>query len=111
MRLIDVDEFRRRASQVYPEYLENVLDDMPTVDTDLSEYSDRLWQAAYERGKAEARKKGKWIYEGIRGRFPTCRCSVCGSLENADWAVIQGGANFCPNCGAYMGEEMEDAIH
>lgn len=26
----------------------------PTVTTDLSDYSDRLWQAAHERGKAEA---------------------------------------------------------
>lgn len=53
-------------------------------------------------------KKGKWIYEGIRGRFPACRCSVCGSIENADWAVILDGANFCPHCGADMREETED---
>lgn len=26
---------------------------LPTADTDLSEYSDRLWKTAYERGKAE----------------------------------------------------------
>lgn len=26
----------------------------PSADIDLSEYSDRLWKAAYERGKAEA---------------------------------------------------------
>lgn len=53
-------------------------------------------------------RKGKWIYEGIRGRFPACRCSVCGSIENADWAVIQDGANFCPHCGADMIKETED---
>jgi hypothetical protein len=28
---------------------------------DLSEYSDKLWQKAYERGKAEARPQGEWI--------------------------------------------------
>lgn len=31
---------------------------MPTVQPDLSDYSDRLWKAAYERGKAEAMQ---WI--------------------------------------------------
>ena len=49
-------------------------------------------------------KHGKWIYEGIRGRFPACKCSVCGSIENADWAVAPNGANFCPSCGADMRE-------
>jgi len=48
------------------------------------------------------RKKGKWIYEGVRGRFPACRCSVCGNVENADWAMISGKVNYCPNCGADM---------
>lgn len=32
MTLIDSEEFRRRALQVYPEYWEDVLDEMPTVD-------------------------------------------------------------------------------
>jgi len=46
-------------------------------------------------------KKGKWIYDGVRGRFPVCKCSICGHYENADWAIMQG-ANFCPHCGADM---------
>ncbi len=28
---------------------------------DLSEYSDKLWKQAYERGKAEERPQGEWI--------------------------------------------------
>lgn len=32
MRLIDADEFRRRAQEFYPEYWEDVLDEMPAVD-------------------------------------------------------------------------------
>lgn len=48
---------------------------------------------------------GKWIYEGARGRFTACRCSVCGNVENADWAMISGEVNFCPNCGAKMDGE------
>lgn len=31
-----------------------VLSDLPSAQPDLSAYSDRLWKAAYERGKAEA---------------------------------------------------------
>lgn len=52
------------------------------------------------------RKKGKWIYDGIRGRFPACKCSICGYYENADWALLQG-VNFCPNCGADMRGDHE----
>lgn len=47
------------------------------------------------------RKKGEWVYDGIQGRFPACKCSICGHYENADWAILQG-ANFCPHCGADM---------
>lgn len=47
------------------------------------------------------RKTGEWMYDGIRGRFPACKCSICGHYENADWALLQG-ANYCPNCGADM---------
>ena len=59
------------------------------------------------RSEEPERKRGKWIYEGKRGRFPACKCSICGHYENADWAMLQG-ANFCPNCGADMREEYED---
>ena len=52
-------------------------------------------------------KHGHWIYTGIRGRFPTCQCSVCEAYENADWAMIQEGANYCPHCGAKMDEVEE----
>ena len=47
-------------------------------------------------------RHGRWIYTGVRGRFPVCRCSECGALENADWAVIQNEADYCPHCGARM---------
>lgn len=32
MKLIDADDFRRRAQEVYPEYWEDVIDEMPAVD-------------------------------------------------------------------------------
>ena len=54
-------------------------------------------------------KHGRWLYEGKRGRFPVCRCSVCGNEENADWAVLGGNVNYCPNCGALMvNDEVEE---
>lgn len=49
----------------------------------------------------QEQKRGEWIYDGIRGRFPACKCSICGHYENADWALLQG-VNYCPNCGARM---------
>lgn len=57
----------------------------------------------------QERKKGRWIYEGARGRFPVCRCSVCGNRENADWAVLLDNVNYCPNCGTEMGGEDDEA--
>lgn len=55
--------------------------------------------------KAEEVRHGRWIYKGIRGRFPVCECSVCGNAENADWAVMGNNVNYCPNCGAKMDED------
>ena len=50
-------------------------------------------------------KHGKWIYNGVRGRFPVCECSVCGNAENADWAILGDNVNYCPNCGTKMDGE------
>ena len=33
---------------------EQMIKELPTVDIDLSDYSDRLWRNAYEQGRAEA---------------------------------------------------------
>lgn len=50
--------------------------------------------------KQPEQKKGYWIGRPIAG-YATVRCSVCTELffEN------QGRWNYCPNCGAKMGEE------
>lgn len=85
--------------------LKQAIKRLPTAD--LSEYCDKLWKTAYERGKAEAHpKKGKWVLTD----FPdeqTYKCSACNEI----WTFIDGtpednGAFFCPNCGARM-EESE----
>ena len=64
-------------------------------DDNWKTYSDRLWKAAYERGKADAMRKGEWIENGT-GVFVTC--NRCGRRNIKE--------NFCPSCGADMrGEE------
>ena len=43
----------------FPVWSLKILEDLPSAQPDLSEYSDKLWKAAYERGKAEAQQR--WI--------------------------------------------------
>lgn len=40
------------------EVLQEAIEKLPSADIDLSNFSDKLWRAAYERGKAEA---VRWI--------------------------------------------------
>ena len=78
--------------------------DLPSAQPDLSEYSDKLWRNAYERGKAEAqRKNGMWIEHNPHkwGLGIVFECSKCGEKIDCE------PSNFCPNCGADM-REPED---
>lgn len=79
---------------------------LPTFDIDISEYSDRLWKLAYERGQKDnvvERKKGRWIPQdhNKNNGFVTAavyyfpRCSKCGKSGEIAFA-------FCPHCGAKM---------
>lgn len=66
---------------------------LPTAD--LSEYCDKLWKTAYERGKAEAHSRtGKWKH---RKNWSMYVCDQC-SFENHE------ASKYCPNCGARMEE-------
>ncbi len=81
---------------------------LPSAQPDLSDYSDKLWRAAFERGKAEGkeeRKTGRWKFYGketwVRddGKPVFIQCSECNAT------VINNGSaewNFCPVCGADM---------
>lgn len=87
---------RWRPESEYGEYIKA----LPTVNIDLSAYSDKLWKLAYERGKTE-REKGEWVNE---------RCSVCGARKPRSEIKYNGEVvwaepnevNFCPHCGADM---------
>ena len=51
---IDVIEAGRLTKLIDAETAVNGLKALPSAQPDLSEYSDKLWKNAYERGKAEA---------------------------------------------------------
>lgn len=115
MRLIDADAFIEYIKET-SEKLEfdklhivdsalTVKDILDGVIADLNGTSrDGLKNAPTVKLK---RKKGEWIYDGKRGRFPACKCSICGHYENADWTILQG-INFCPHCGAEMDWRNDD---
>ena len=54
-----------------------ILADVPSAQPDLSDYSDKLWKAAYERGKAEAQR---WI--PVSERLPEIGVEVLTCLDN-----------------------------
>ena len=62
------------------------------IDTDISEYSDKLWKNAYERGKAD-RPQGYWTKTDVA----TYKCSECGKTQIADDI---NELNFCCCCGS-----------
>ena len=68
---------------------------LPSADTDMSDYCDRLWKIAYERGKAD-RPTGEWT-DNHNGTFT---CDKCGCKHSK--------SNYCPNCGARMYKGGED---
>ena len=67
MRLIDADALGNKVADLYTEGEEateadkvvndviDLIENAPTID-DLSNYSDKLWKLAYERGKKEGRE-------------------------------------------------------
>lgn len=75
---------------------------LPPAQLDLSEYSDKLWRNAYERGKRDAlaeRKMGEWeIYVISMFDGEGCKCSECGFEGVPYW-------DYCPHCGSYNGGE------
>ena len=59
---------------------EQMIKELPTVDIDLSDYSDRLWRKAYEQGKADA--EPRWI--PVTERLPEDIRPVIVTWKNTD---------------------------
>lgn len=83
------------------------IDALPSADTDMSDYCDRLWKIAYERGKAD-RPTGEWINrekcQVDEDAYEVATCSECG----AEITIEYPHDSYCPNCGAKMrGEDSE----
>lgn len=79
---------------------------LPSAQPDLSEYSDKLWKSAYERGKAEAqRMRGRWIKDGQH-----IICDQCGEENDYAYDDRTGKLSdyFCPHCGADMRGEQDE---
>ena len=80
------------------------LKELPSAETDLSEYSDKLWKNAYERGKAEAERTGRNISQtGF----------LCSECSFGDFDGFHGyKPKYCPNCGARMiPQDIRDCDH
>ena len=83
MRLIDADAIK--LPEGFFEKVDNVpkfydwLNSLPTIDTDISEYSDRLWKLAYERGQKEA----------------VVRCKDCKNWDHS-WKSTSPDHHYCP---------------
>ena len=97
MRLIDADQLSRLCEIMKKDKLNSVPEVIWNQFRTIVECSPTM----------NPIKHGRWIYEGKRGRFPACKCSVCGNIENLDWAVIGDNVNYCPKCGAKMDEDGE----
>ena len=99
--VMDTKQFLKCA-QAYQSGLYEGLTSEPDL-FDLGEYSNKLWHEAYERGRLEGRKTGKWIH-----RATGLWCSEC-EISISDEILCFCDLHFCPLCGAKMEESYEVA--
>lgn len=77
------------------------LNTLPSAQPDMSEYSDKLWRNAYERGKKDAQRTGRWKVSDLpKGKMKYC--SECGFGQ---YIADERQYGYCPNCGARMEEQ------
>ena len=86
------------------EVLSRYIRDYFIPSADLSDYCDKLWKLAYERGKAEGQpRKGKWITDNPHSEIYRYACSECHAHHRARY-------DFCPSCGADMRSEAREYL-
>lgn len=104
-----------KYSFVSKDVIEREIKAIPSADTDLGEYSDKLWKNAYERGKAD-RPQGEWIRDRYWSRGVGMgeeygffyKCSMC--EHEVEGGYTRCGFNFCPYCGADMRKGADDEV-
>ena len=80
--------------------IQDILEELPPAQPDMSEYSDKLWKAAYKRGKAETQQR--WI--PCSERLPEKYQAVLATLNNGEltyawrfdvdeWVICEGDRN------------------
>lgn len=81
-----------------------IINDLPSASTEFSTFSDKLWKIAYERGKEEGRKKGKWLRCGNHHLCSECDEWALTRWDEDECDEVDILTDFCPNCGADMRE-------
>lgn len=80
------------------EVLSRYIRDYFVPSADLSDYCDKLWKLAYERGNAEGRpRNGKWIDYSDEGYV---ECPFCHSATNCSGNKDE--LHYCFSCGAEL---------
>ena len=67
---------------------------------DIGAELQRAFDEWYEKGKAEQVRRARWRGAG----FGDYECSLCG------FSVYGDQYHYCPNCGAKMYEEKDNAV-
>ena len=81
-----------------------VLEELPSASAEFSTFSDKLWKIAYERGKAEGRKKGKWQWCGNHHLCSECDEWALTRWDEDECDEVDILTDYCHNCGADMRE-------
>lgn len=71
------------VSMLDPEDAVSAIENLPSAQPDLSEYSDKLWRNAYERGKRDAQPE-------------IIRCKDCKYYR--EYGYVNGTSKFLPKC-------------
>lgn len=101
------DEYAVKVERASLCAYKEILEDLPSVQPDLSGYSDRLWKAAYERGKAEAQPDIIHCGE-CKHRDPEDHKCDCG--HDILWQLPRDDRWYCADAERKEGEGDADAL-
>ena len=88
-----------------------VQDEIERLAICLTNYDMQCLHRAIDLVPSEGLKKGKWIHNKIYyGGYVDSdwKCSECGENATVNSLMRYELTNYCPHCGAYMGEENKD---